>query len=116
MASRAEHKRWVRQLVQIQRGFELYDDTPRAPPKFIWDFGIDFGPTVRAIRSVKSAFQQLADKMRAMSQTAKKATYVRRERPVYPRPVPLGRPTAKPACRPGAFRLPRGGGRWSSRS
>lgn len=117
MASRAERKRRVRQLAQIRRGLELYDDAPRPRGWWVdWDFKIDFRPMAEASRKVREAFASFAAKMRGLVLAAKKVARVRRESPAYPRPAPPARPAGAPGRRTRAFRLPRGGGRWSPRS
>ena len=115
MASRAERKRRARLPREVEGWFRdgLFDD--EVPRVRGWSFKIDFGPIHAALRKVSDAFTAIGAglagvfrvKRVELKRTSRRAEYQpRNPQRCYERPV---------RRIPSAFRLPRGGGRWSAR-
>ena len=115
MASRAERKRRARLLREVEGWFRdgLFDN--EAFRVRGWSLKINFGPIHAALRKVSEAFSAIGAGLAGVFRVERIEPKQTRRRVEYP-------PRAQQRCvgllaqaRPVAFRLPRGGGRWSTR-
>ena len=115
MASRAERKRRARLLREVEGWFRdgLFDN--EAFRVRGWSLKINFGPMHAALRKVSEAFSAIGAGLAGVFRVKRvepKRTHRRAEHPRHVSQHRVGRPIR---VSPSAFRLPRGGGRWSVR-
>lgn len=115
MASRAERKRRARLPREVEGWFHdgLFDDG--VSRVCVWDFRIAFEPMRAALQKVSDAFAALGAGLAGVFRVKRVEPKQTRRRAEYARHVSQHRVGRPVRTRPSAFRLPRGGERWSER-